>query len=166
MSNIFANRDADYRMLYDLRKMLEKEIQKPYEERNYELIDELTAAITDATIPQAEFEATIQREMMQQEKTIREESVHRATRFRKPLVAACACLVLLIGLNAFSIHATGLNLLQLTYSLFNDNVQFHYPSSESSNLQPIESANDPYGILSECEKNGFSPLVPQYLPEG
>ena len=160
------NPDADRQMLAELKAMLDAEIQKPYSKRNYDLMAELSAAITDATITKAKYEESINKGLEIQQHIIqkRKEKKHRWVR---PLAVACSCLVILLVSNALAIHVTGSNLLELTYSIFDDRVEFQYPSSESSHsLEFPATEDDPYGIRAECEKDGFSPLVPHYLPEG
>lgn len=161
------NPSADYQMYSELKEMLEAEIQKPYSERNYDLIDELTAAITSATVPESVYNESRQRGLQEQLQATAARSNSRKHAFLRPLYAACACLVILLISNAFAIHVTGSNLLKLTYSIFTDHFEFQYSSlDENSILQQINTSEDPYGIRAECEKYGFSPMVPHYLPDG
>ena len=159
------NTDADREMLLEMQVMLQSEISKPYSKRNYDLIRELTAAITDATVPKAEFEESVERGLNKLERVIQKQKVQRKNRILKPIAVAATCFVLLIGANAWSLHATGSSLFKLSYSVFSDFFSFRYSDSLISTDSMMDSG-DPYGIRAECEKDGFSPLVPKYLPEG
>ena len=92
---------------------------------------------------------------------------HRpAVRRRIVLAAVCACIMLVIGANAWSLHATGVGLLSRTYRFSSKSFSFDLSDTDKYASLDIGEQGDPYGIRAECEKHGFSPLVPQYRPEG
>ena len=154
--------NADRKMLQELREMLEQEVQKPCSERNYELIRELTAAITDETVPESEFEAEVQEGIRL---SVSKHPVHPVRKYLKAVTAACIGVILLAGANLWAIRATGSNLFRLVYAVFTDRFEVQFPdNAPSSAVQP--QTDDPYGIRAACEGHGFSPLIPGYIPDG
>ena len=159
--------NADRQMFSELQALLEAELKKPVSKQDRALISELSSAIIDATIPESVYEESLQTGLQIQQQALRKRTETRKRSYLRPLTAVCTGLILLFVSNAVAIHATGYNLLELTYSIFDDSFEFRYPSDESSHVcQPVVSDDDPYGIRTECETKGFSPLVPKYLPEG
>ena len=160
------NPNAEQDMLAEMQELLQEETEKPEEERNYDSIAALSAAITNALMPRAEQEAVIQSGM---KKILNRNSVPKKTNIRRmwiaPLTAACACVILLIGTNAWSLHATGVGILTRTYRFFCNSFSFDFSDTENTVSLDTGEHDDPYGIRTECEKYGFSPLVPQYIPE-
>lgn len=162
------NRNADREMIEEMRAALKLETEKPLEKRDFDYIEQLSESLARATVPEAVREDAIQSGI---------KAVLRKNAEKKPMIrrkwlgavsAACACLVLLIGGNAWAIHATGSNLFQLTYSFFTDHFEFQYSSIHegSSGIVSQSDASDPYGIRTVCEQHGFTPHTPAYLPDG
>lgn len=156
------DKSADRKMIQELRDMLDQEVQKPCSKRNYELISELTEAITNGTVPETEFEAEVQNGIRLIES---KHPVHPVRKYIKAVTAACIVVILLAGANLWAIRATGSNLFGLVYAVFTDRFEVQFPESTlTSDVRP--QTDDPYGIRAACEEQGFSPLIPGYIPDG
>ncbi len=158
-------READIEML---REMLEQELQKPEGEWDYDRIDALSAAVMDESMTQEQQEQAIRQGL---DRTLRVCAAKRTPIFRRSWVrriaAACACAAMLFGVNSWMLHATGVGILKHVYTFFDRSVVLEFSDEDKQTKSlDIAQSEDPFGIRSECEKYGFSPLVPQYRPEG
>lgn len=152
-----------------LESLLDDERNKPDAEKDYDRIAALTAAISSVYMSedsqdqaeQSGVEAVLHRTAEKPQRISR-------PKWLCPVSAACACLILLFGLNAWSVRATGANLWKRIYAFWDGSVAFTFNSEEhtDSAVPPLPVQEDPFGIRAECEKYGLSPRVPQYLPEG
>ena len=146
-----------------LESLLDDEMQKPDAEKDFDRIAALTAAISSAYTDDGAQENAVQSGI----DAVLQRTASKPHRCRSKWVyavsAACACIVVLFGLNAWSVKATGSNLWKRIYAFWDNSVAFTFDSADSAALPAQE---DPFGIRAECEQYGFSPRVPQYLPEG
>ena len=146
--------DADREMIAEMQAELERETQKPVDERDYDRIAALSEAICKAAMPQDVLEHSEQEGiaavMIRQNRTQNRKAVFvRVT-------ALCACLILVCG----------------GFLLFRRPADI--PPAEKSGELRMESEyyegyrkiDDVYGIRKECEGHGFSPRLPLYLPAG
>ena len=151
-----------------LEALLDEEMNKPEDEIDFERVTELSSAISCAYVPKEEQESAVRsgiEQVLQKNADRNRKKIKK--RWTKPIAAACACAAVLFGANAWSVHATGSTLLRLTYSFFTDHVEYQLPSQPNGDYSSmVQSADDPYGMRTECEKDGFSPRVPQYIPDG
>ena len=81
------------------------------------------------------------------------------------MIIGYACALLCIGANAWTLHAFGMSLTDTIYQITKGGISINPTDLDPSVIKPETSADDPYGIRTECEKFGFSPLTPAYLPE-
>ena len=147
-----------------MESLLDDEMQKPDAEKNFNRIAALTAAISSAYMSKEAQETAVQSGI----DTVLRRNADKPRRSHRPkwvyaVSAACACIVMLFGLNAWSVRVTGSNLWKRIYAFWDNLVAFTFNPEESAALPAQE---DPFGIRAECEKYGFSPRVPQYVPEG
>ena len=146
-----------------LESLLDDEMQKPDAEKDFDRIAALTAAISSAYMPKEAQETAEQSGIDAVLQRAANKPRHSRPKWVYAVSAACACVVMLFGLNAWSVHATGSNLWKRIYAFWDNSVAFTFDSTDSAALPAQE---DPFGIRAECGKYGFSPRVPQYLPEG
>lgn len=152
--------DAEY--LRELQQKLNEEMEKPIAEQDFDLIDELTQAIsvlngTDQFIEQrAEHSLRKFRQAARWNK--QKKRVHRAGRF-----AVCACAVLLAS-NVFSYTVYGTNAFSVVYQLVKGGVTFDLVGQE-----PFPEEGNPYEeeMRRLCEENDMEDvLLPSYIPAG
>ena len=85
----------------------------------------------------------------------------------KRLAAACIPLVLLFGLNAYTINAQGVNVFKALVDFVQGGVLIGFEDrQEESVIELPTSENDKYGMKGKCAEYGVYPLVPEYLPDG
>lgn len=157
---------ADREMVAEMQTLLEQESRKPVQKRDYDLIEQLSAAIYEATSNE-DLSAIAAKNIAQLAAQSAEKSrKHRYSRRMRTAVALAACVVLFLGLNAWTIHTFGMNLPKTIYQITQGGISLRPTDLESQIIELEPSEDDPYGIRTECEKLGFSPLTPSYLPEG
>ncbi len=155
-------------MIEILEDLLNSEMSKPDDQKDFDRIAALSSAISRAYISkedQKEIVCSGISQILQKNADNNRKKIKRS--WKRPLAVACACIVVLLGANAWAFHVTGSTLWQLAYSFFSDHVEYQLPSQINGEFSNTgQSAYDPYGIRAECEKDGFSPLVPKYIPDG
>ena len=154
------NLGADY--LYELQTQLDEELKKPVSEQDFDRIEDLTEAIsvlngTDQFISKrAEMGlAKVKADIHQNQ--------HRKIRIRRRWVAACICAVL-IGSNAWSYTAYGMNAFSAAYQIFTGGIVIdfskHDPtSSEAGNVYAEE-------MKQICAEHNIDARIPTYIPDG
>ena len=154
-----ASPDSEY--LTELENKLKAEMQKPLEEQNSDLIDELTATIsaingTDELIARSVHEGI---------RKVHNTLIKNRTRsiFKKSRVAAGICAVFLLAVNILSYSAYGMNVLTLTYTYVKGGVMIEFQKNDSGTSQG--------GICKDmrriCSENGLEDaMLPSYIPDG
>ena len=146
--------------LNELQQLLQTELEKPVEEQDTEMIREITQAICELTGEEASIGA-YKAECVAEVNAIYK---RRKIRMLKPLVACCAGVVLLLGLNSGVQMTFGMNLISAVQHFVKGSVSVQLDSQTVIELPT--SADDVYGMKAKCEEYGFTPLTPTYLPEG
>lgn len=153
---------ADREMIAEMQGLLEQESRKPADKRDYDLIAQLAAIIYEATSADDLSEKSISLTTMQS--TEKSRKLHQ-NRWIRLAVSLAVCAILCIGANAWTLHVFGTSLTDMIYQVTKGGISFHPADLDHSIIELETSADDPYGIRTECEKFGFSPLTPAYLPE-
>ena len=96
----------------------------------------------------------------------RRASIKRRIFAPKRLAAACIPLVLLLGLNAYTINAQGVNVFKALVDFVQGGVLIGFEDEPEDVIELPSSENDKYGIREKCAEYGVYPLVPEYLPDG
>ncbi len=146
--------------LNELQQLLQAEFRKPTDDQDTEIIREITQAICELTGEEASigaYKAECIAEMNAKYK-------RRKIRMLKPLVACCAGVVLLLGINSGVQMTFGMNLISAVQHFVKGGVSVQLDSQTVIELPT--SADDVYGMKAKCEEYGFTPLTPAYLPDG
>lgn len=148
----------------ELRQIIQKELKKPREERDYALIDE-TSMLLDfmgAEVPSPD----PQEVFLEMERRGRAHKQKVRRRFRTAM-AACLTLVVLAGANMFSVSVYGENLFSTAVQYLGEGIfQIDFEKEEPTISLPV-TEDDPYGIRTKCEEYGMEGvLTPTYIPEG
>ncbi|HIZ54743.1 MAG TPA: DUF4367 domain-containing protein [Firmicutes bacterium] len=148
----------------ELRQIIQKELKKPRQERDYALIDE-TSMLLDfmgAEVPSPD----PQEVFLEMERRGRAHKQKVRRRFRTAM-AACLTLVVLAGANMFSVSVYGENLFSTAVQYLGEGVfQIDFEKEEPTISLPV-TEDDPYGIRTKCEEYGMEGvLTPTYIPEG
>ncbi|MBP0970746.1 MAG: hypothetical protein J5753_01780 [Oscillospiraceae bacterium] len=166
-------RDADRILLGEMQQALRSELEKPPEQQNLDAVDELTAVICEMCgleeAVTAHSEAGIEtfRNKLNETNTVSTRNKPRLnirwSRFGA--VAASIAGALLVG-GAATKMALGDRHFSDGISLTHGGIDITFSQSESvpDEEQPVQ--NDIEGIRAACESLGFTPLIPQYFPEG
>ena len=153
--------DADRGFFEELLETLEAEQNKPAEERNYDLINEITAALceangTNALIAERKTDAITR--IMQDAEQFKPKQ--RVIRVRWLLPIACA--LIFVTSNILSYSVFGMNAFSAAVRITNGGIMISFKDDNPA----AQSNPDRFALemLDICQKNGFTPLVPHYLP--
>ncbi len=155
---------ADKEMIAEMQSLLEQESRKPANKRDYKMIEQLSAAIYEATSTD-DLSVIAEKNINQLAAQSAEKSRKlRQSRWMRPAVTLAACVVICLCLNAWTIHTFGQNLPKTIYQITQGAISIRPSDLDPAIIRLESSADDPYGIRTECEKLGFSPLTPAYIP--
>lgn len=145
----------------ELTEELDKEIKK--DEPDYDLIDELTAAILEAKNMPVGME---NEDLKEQAVIIKEKANKKKSPIKIPkwAVAACAALITVTIANTVSVAALGMNIFSVAVEFtksgfivnFDEQVPIDLPKSE----------DDPYGFIAKLAEFDIEFETPHYIPEG
>ena len=159
LNNIFSTGTFTELSAEELTKELDAELAKP--NPDYDLVDELTAAILEAReMPVSEVDVEAEIAM------IKQNGNERKRTFRCPkwaAVAAAACVMLLLANTVtyatldMSIFSVGIEFVRGGFSVdFVQQKPIYLPTSE----------DDPYGVKGKLSQNSISFEIPHYIPNG
>ena len=164
-------RDADRILLGEMQQALRSELEKPPEQQDLDAVDELTAVICEM----CGLEEAVAAHSRAGIETFRNKLNETVSEGRKPrltirwsrfgAVAASVAGALLIG-SAATKMALGDGLFHNGIKLSHGGVEITFSQTDSVLEEERPLQNDSCGIRDVCESLGFSPLIPQYIPEG
>ena len=163
--------DADRILLREMQETLRSELEKEPELQNLDTVDELTAVICEMCGLGQEVDAHTRAGLEAFRRHIAE-PVSPAVKQRMTIrwkrfaaVAASVAGALLIG-NAASRMALGDSLLSAGAKLIHGGIDISFSDSGDVSEEVQPDQENAFGIREACESVGFSPLIPQYFPEG
>lgn len=138
-----------------LEKRLDEELMKPFDEQDFDLIDELNEFIMEFS---GNSDVLSDEEIEDNIAEIKRTGIKRSSFTVLPYVkymAACVAGLMLIASNVvlFSQGTRKIDLPQSSVS-----------SVESPEISLPKSKEDPYGIKTVCNSNGMSVMTPSYIP--
>lgn len=138
-----------------LEKRLDEELMKPFDEQDFDLIDELNEFIMEFS---GNNDVLSDEEIEDNIAEIKRTGIKRSSFTVLPYVkymAACVAGLMLIASNVvlFSQGTKKIDLPQSSVS-----------SIESPEISLPKSEEDPYGIKTVCNSNGMSVMTPSYIP--
>ena len=164
-------RDADRILLGEMQQALRSELEKPPEQQDLDAVDELSAAICEM----CGLEEAVAAHSRAGIETFRKKLYENVSAGRKPrmtirwsrfgAVAASVAGALLIG-SAATKMALGDGLFSDGIKLNHGGIDITFSQTESVPEEERPLQNDNFGIRETCESIGFTPLIPQYIPEG
>lgn len=153
--------DADRELLEELQETLQSECDKPIDERDFDLINEITTAITDITgankLIQERKESEIAR-ILRDAEQLKPKRRMIQVRWLFPI----ACAIIFLTSNILSYTVFGMNAFSAAMRITNGGIMISFKDSDAD----FQKDSDEYAseMLEICQKNGFTPLIPQYLP--
>ena len=157
-----SNHEFEQRALLELNRMLDEEMAKPHNERDYKKIKEISAACA-AVLDDAEQEKEVMEQGFKKVMAKINKPVISVRRRIQVAVAAAGTAAVLVGANLYTVTAYNTNVFSALIKIAD--------GSFALNPQPTitlpTTTEDPYGIKAECAKYGITDvLAPTYLPEG
>lgn len=148
----------------NVRKMLDKELEKPEHKRDYARIDELVNTHISLMGIEESVEERRAAGMVKLQERLREEKprIRPTKRFRLLLTVGIAA-VMLLASNAISVAAFHQDVFSVIIHYAEHGFSVEYPDNKKVELPT--TSDDPYGIRTECAKYGLDVLAPMYLPE-
>jgi len=167
-------------MLADLQAMLDEALQAPVEERDFDSIAEITAAIADIAGGGISDDTVAQRAKDTAEQVVSTAKRRRISRVVKWAVSLSACFLLSLSLNLYSFSTFGVSAVEaavriaqngfsLDLSKENYESEFLDPSLGKDPSGQIPGTTLPAGqtnseigkaMLENCRNNGFYPCYP------
>lgn len=145
----------------ELTEELDKEMKK--DEPDYDLIDELTAAILEAKNMPVGME---NEDLKEQAAIIKKKADKKKSHFRIPkwAVAACAALITVTIANTVSVAALGMNIFSVAIEYTKSGFSVDFDEQEHIDLP--KSEDDPYGFIAKLAEFDIEFETPHYIPEG
>ena len=165
----FLDMDFKEKSIQEINTMLEEELKKPAKKRNYDKIEELTGAYAEFMGTETEVRNAMQRCLSELRSKARPK--RKFTRKMKGVIFTVSFAVMLLITNLITVSAFDMNVFSFVVNVANGSfsVNFSQVSSEKVSDNAIKlpvTADDPYGMIAECAKNGIYPETPHYLPDG
>ena len=142
--------------------LLNKELIKPYLDRDYDLIKELTQTII--IIDNKEIDIDKNKSFENLMINYRKRGKARPRIFRS---AAAALLVftLLFTVNKVSISAFNIDLFGEIVEFGDDLIRFNFNNTGQKSIELERSTEDPYGLKAEIDRLGIISMLPTYIPD-
>ena len=152
---------ADREFLEELHEGLQAELQKPIAEQDHDRINDLMETITELTgqetLVQERAQAGIAR-MQQYSEQIRTPRKMIRVQWLIPITAA----VVLLTVNVLSYSVFGMNAFSAAVQITNGGIMIGYNAKDQDSEADMNQYMEE--MLAICEENGFTPLVPHYIP--
>ena len=157
--NAIKNDDARQEKLAELQQKLSAELDKPDEDLDVDVINELTLAIEELTGNRQTTELMAEKGIRRLEHDLRKMKIQRIIR-RSKWIAACIGVVLVLS-NIFSYSAYGINVFSAAYRLMNGSITIDLNQEDS---EPY--SGNPYveEMRDICEKHNINVNLPTYIP--
>lgn len=153
---------ADREFAEELQEVLQAELQKPAEEQDYDLICDLTQTLSEMCGADEMLSEHSNGEIARlREDTEPLKQKSGMIRLRWLIPAACALLLLFTNILSYAVF--GMNAFSAAVWITDGGIMIRFKEDE----QPLQENTNKYAeeMLAFCQENGFSPLVPQYIPE-
>ena len=147
--------------LEEMQGILQEELDKPFEEQDQDLINDLIQNITEMTGMEETLREHAEAGIARMQQYSEQISGKRKTvRIRWLIPIACA--IILLTSNVLSYSVFGMNAFSAAVQITKGGIVINYNDSAGDS----EAEGNPYAdeMLAICEENGFTPLVPQYIP--
>ena len=155
--------DDEQELLQDAKVHLDAELRKLSDQRNYDVIDELTKRITllNGTSESIKRRSQTGIRLMQAEIQKQSKAVHIK---RAYIVLPCALAIVILLSNALTISAFGTNVFSAVYRIITSGVTVDF-SKEAEAVQ--DEGNAYYDEMKQlCEDHDMPVQIPAYIPAG
>ena len=150
----------------ELKIQLGDELKKPINQQDFDLIDELNLAIIEMSGHSDNVKIDVSEKLNQIYNTAAKKKI-LFRKIPKMVIAACVTFIVIISANVASLSVYGMNIFSTIVEFGKGTINFDFNQQERKKTIDLSvSADDPYGLKSECQKNGMSPLLPSFIPEG
>lgn len=153
--------DADRELLEELQETLQSECDKPIDERDFDLINEITTAITDITgankLIQERKESEIAR-ILRDAEQLKPKRRMIQVRWLFPI----ACAIIFLTSNILSYTVFGMNAFSAAMRITNGGILISFKDTDILSQENSDSYSTE--MLEICQKNGFTPRIPRYIP--
>lgn len=156
-----SNPDQDF--LDELQQQLTDELAKPVSEQDYDLIDELTEAISVLNGTEEQIRTTAEAGIQKVTDKISHRAKHnKVRRIAWKTAAVCASLIVLLNIWTYSVY--GINAFSAAYQMLNGGINVDLTVQDDSD--PTAANRFEEDMRSVCAEYGLDALIPKYIPDG
>ena len=92
--------------------------------------------------------------------------IRRKSIIKRCSAAVCASVVLILGLNTYSVYSMDMNIFSAVIELTKGGFSVDFRKNEPEPVELTTSANDPYGFIAKLAEYDIEFETPHYIPEG
>lgn len=164
---INSDKNFTKEMYMTLQKELKKESAKSPKKRDYAKIERLTTEICEILDSNEEKKENLDTQLKKMHSKISEYKQEKVKYkpIRRLMPVMCCVLILFIA-NSISVTAWNTNIFSAVIEFSKSGFTVKFSEKEQDTIELPTSADDPFGIVSECAKYEVYPETPHYLPEG
>ena len=155
--------NPDREFMEELQNQLNDELCKPVSEQDYDMIDELTEAISILNGSDKMIKQRSGTGIQQIFTRIRPQKKRKQIRQVITRVAV-ACAVVIISINIWSYSAYGMNAFSAAYQMLNGGIRVDLTVQDDS--VPVADNQFEEEMRSICQEHGIKALIPKYIPAG
>lgn len=156
--------DMKEQIINDLKVELDEEMKKSPKKRDYNKIDEITAAIHEIDCENDDYESHYEDARNELFARLEKEKNRKSRRRLKGISIVATCCVLLIGINAVTFSTMGMNMFKAIYHISKGGITVDIERSNEIILPTTK--DDPYGIKAKCAEYDINLQAPTFIPEG
>ncbi|MBQ6039222.1 MAG: DUF4367 domain-containing protein [Oscillospiraceae bacterium] len=155
--------DDEQQLLHNAKAQLDIEINKPFNQRDYDLIDKLTKqiALLDGTDEWIQRRSQTGVKLMQAEMLKR----HKSITMKKIYIAApCILTIIILISNALTISVWGTNVFSAVYQIIKGGVTIDFSKESEIIQEDFTTYSDEMKQI--CEQYNIPAKIPTYIPNG
>ena len=169
VQKIISDKEYEKNAFLYLKNELDRECNKSENMRDYNKVNDLTAAMCELVDGNNEQQDILEIGKQKLYNKISEYNQHKnrtsVTIFRKMLPVLCAAVVVLAA-NCISVMAWNKNIISAVIEFTQGGFSVDFIGNNREVIELPTSEDDPYGIIAECAKYEIYPETPHYLPDG
>lgn len=165
MEMVLSDTGFEKNAALEIEQMIDNEMSKPGNKRDYNKVRELTTAYSEITGADKELSKFGVDEIIS---ATRQNTKNKSTHTRKfklaiPLAIAAT---LMVVANCITVVAYDMNIVSAIIHITKGGFSVEFKDDNNNVIDIPTSENDPYGLIAECAKYEIYPEVPYYIPEG
>lgn len=169
VQKIIADKEYEKNTFRYLKNELDRECNKSENTRDYNKVNELTAAMCELVDGNSAQQDILEVGKQKLYNKISEYNQHRnrtSVRILRKMIPVLCAAVVVLAANCISVMAWNKNIISAVIEFTQGGFSVDFGKNEYEVIELPTSEDDPYGIIAECAKYDIYPETPYYLPEG